>query len=52
MRNLDLSGCHLKAIPYGVVALELPFVIDDRKACHCVNLTGVTLDEGDSNPVR
>ena len=48
LRKLDLRDCHLKAIPYGVVALGLPFVIDDRYANEdCVNLTGVTLDEGD-----
>ena len=47
LKSLNLSGCHLREIPYSVVALGLPFVIDDWLADNCVNLTGVTLDEGD-----
>ena len=48
LQKLDLCGCHLKVIPYSVVALGLPFVIDNEYTHeNCVNLTGVTLDEGD-----
>ena len=47
LNNLGLCACHLQAIPYSVVALKLPFVINDSSADNCINLTGVTLDEGD-----
>ena len=44
---LDLRDCHLQAVPYDVAALGLPFVIDNYAKGNGVNLTGVTLDEGD-----
>ena len=50
LKKLDLCNCHLKAIPYSVVQLGLRvgFVTDNDIADeNCVNLTGVTLDEGD-----
>ena len=47
LKTLILCGCHLKEIPYSVVKLGLPFVTGDKYANHCVNLTNVTLDEGD-----
>ena len=48
LRTLYLCSCHLQAIPYDVVTLGLPFVIDEYSSDKdCVNLTGVTLDEGD-----
>ena len=47
LERLDLSYCHLKNIPYGLVQLGLPFVTDGEYKEICVNLTRVTLDEGD-----
>ena len=47
LQVLYLCDCHLKAIPYALVKLGLPFVIDRYSASHCINLTGVELDEGD-----
>ena len=48
LRMLSLHDCHLKAIPYSLVTLELPFIIDnDFFMWRGINLTGVTLDEGD-----
>ena len=47
LKTLNLSDCHLQSIPYSVVQLGLPFVTDNWAADNCVNLTGVTLDEGD-----
>ena len=47
LKTLDLSDCRLQSIPYGVVKLGLPFVTNDKYATNCVNLTGVTLGEGD-----
>ncbi|MBQ9348336.1 MAG: TIR domain-containing protein [Oscillibacter sp.] len=47
LKTLDLSHCHLSAIPYSLVQLGLPFEIADVTAENCINLTNVTLDEGD-----
>ena len=49
LQSLNLGGCHLKAIPYSVVALGLPFVTNrwtNENINNCVNLSNVTLDEG------
>ena len=47
LKTLDLNACRLQSIPYGVVKLGLPFVTNNMSAENCVNLTGVTLDEGE-----
>ena len=49
LQGLYMRTCHLKSIPYSVVKLGLPFVTDEMSAEDCINLTGVTLDEGDIN---
>ena len=49
LKSLDLSGCHLKSIPHSVVRLGLPFITANFGAKNGVNLTGVTLDEGDAH---
>ena len=51
LQSLNLSYCYLKAIPYSIVALGLPFVINryyrsNNNDNKCVDLSGVTLDEG------
>ena len=47
LKKLNLAGCHLQEIPYSIVKLGLPFVTNIEFAENCINLSRVTLDEGD-----
>ena len=49
LKRLDLCNCRLKSIPYSVVKLGLPFIIDDEcpASKKYINLTDVTLNEDD-----
>ena len=47
LETLDLSGCHVSSIPYSAVETGLPFVISNKKASKCINLTDTALDEGE-----
>ena len=47
LRSLHLGYCHLKEIPYALVKLNLPFIIDDSTEYRGINLTNATLDEGE-----